>query len=207
MNRNNWFAAVLGIGLALASPATAQSPAQSPDAPPAPATAIPPDQEASKEQLARLFEVMRIRQQMENLMRTMPAMVQQQVKAQMQGMAAKLPAGKQLTPEQQAAVDKLMDKYMKAALDLYPADEMLNDLTILYQRHLSRTDVDAFIVFYESAPGQHLLDAQPAIMREYMPIVMNRVRERSKTLNVEMTRDMQEMIKSLAPAKETPAQK
>jgi hypothetical protein len=206
MKKANCIAAVLGMGLALAPwTALAQAPAVQPAAgAAAPATvaapAIPQDQQPTKEQLARLFEVMRLRQQLQGFMKMMPAMVQQQVQAQTRQMTAKMCDGCKPTPEQQAAIDKLMKKYMEKAFNLYPIDEMIDDMTGLYQHHLSRSDVDAFIVFYNSPAGQHLLDQQPAIMQEYMPIAMQRIQERSKALTDEMAKDMEELSKSMAPA-------
>ena len=83
---------------------------------------------------------------------------------------------------------------------------MISDMSGLYQRHLSRTDIDAFIAFYGSPAGQHLLDQQPAIMKEYMPMVMGRVQERTKALTDEMADDLAQLSKSMTPA-DKPAQK
>lgn len=188
------------LGLAFAPLALAQSPAAS--AAPAPATAsaeVLPEQQATREQLTKLFEVMRLRQQFDSMTKMMPAIVEQQVHEQMAQMAAAIPGGKQLSPQQQAAFDKLTDKYLQKANSLYPADEMLEDAVTVYQRHMSRTDVDAYIVFYSSTPGQHLLDAQPVIMKEYMPVVSEKVQARTKQLYAEMAQDMQEFMKSQEP--------
>ena len=160
---------------------------------------IPPDQQATKAQLAKLFEVMRLRQQFDGMIKMLPAMVQQQMHAQMKEMLAQMPAGKTPTPEQEAALDKLMKKYMEKAVAIYPADELIDDATTVYQRHMTRTDVDAFIAFYSSPAGQHLLDAQPVIMQEYMPMVMQRIQSRTKELYLEMAGDMQEFLKESAP--------
>lgn len=213
MKKANCIAAVLGMGLALAPwMALAQAPANQPAAGAAApaavaAPAIPQDQQPTKEQLAKLFEVMRLRQQLQGFMKMMPAMVQQQVQAQMHEMASKMPGRKPITSEQQAAIDKMMNKYMEKALNLYPIDEMIDDMTGLYQRHLSHSDVDAFIAFYSSSAGQHLLDQQPAIMQEYMPIAMKRIQERSKALTDDMAKDMQECLNPDAPAADKPAPK
>lgn len=181
--------------------------AQAPDAPSAPAAQqpaaataqIPPDQQATREQLNRLFEVMRLRKQFDSMTKMMPAIVQQQVHEQMAEMQAAIPNGKQLSADQQAAFDKLTDKYLQKATTLYPADEMIEDAMAVYQRHMSRTDADAYIAFYSSTPGQHLLDAQPVIMKEYMPVVTGKVQERTKMLYAEMAKDMQDFMKSQAP--------
>jgi hypothetical protein len=133
-------------------------------------------------------------------------MIQKQMNAQAQETAAKH-SGDSFTPDQQAAIAKVEDKYMEKALNIVTLDELLDDMTTIYQRHLSRSDVDAFIAFFSSPAGQHMLDAQPAIMQEYMPVVMNRVQERSKKLADEQTREMEELIKSMPPPAEKPAAK
>lgn len=168
--------------------------------PPAAAAAeVPPEQQATREQLTKLFEVMRLRQQFDSMTKMMPAIVEQQVHEQMAQMVAATPGGKQLSPEQQAALDKLTNKYLQKANSLYPADEMIDDAMSIYQRHMSRSDVDAYIVFYSSTAGQHLLDAQPVIMKEYMPVVSQKVQTRTKELYAEMAQDMQEFMKSQEP--------
>lgn len=197
------YSVLAALGLSLAPFALAQSPAAQPapaaQAPIATVDVVPSDQQATREQLAKLFEVMRLRQQFDSMTKMMPAIVQQQVHEQMSQMAASVPGGKQLSPEQQTAFDKLMDKYMHKASTLYPADEMIEDAMTVYQRHMSRADVDAYIAFYSSAPGQHLLDAQPVIMKEYMPVVSDKVQERTKQLYAEMAQDLQDFMKSQAP--------
>ena len=47
-----------------------------------------------------------------------------------------------------------MSKYVGKAMDLYPASEMLTDMGAIYQRHLSKDDVEGMIVFYSSPAGQ-----------------------------------------------------
>lgn len=182
--------AIIALALAAVMPQSmnAQQAAQTP-------SSIPADRQPTRQQLAKLFEVMRLRQQMESLMKTMPAMMQQQIQAQYKEMAAKMPGGNHLTPEQQAAFDKFLDKYMEKAMNLYPVSELIDDMSTIYQRHLSREDVDAFIAFYSSPAGQHLLDEQPAIMKEYMPLVMSRMQDRSKNLTDEMMHEMENMMK------------
>jgi len=207
---NNVFriAAVFGLGLALAPwTAFAQVSADQPQATSVSATVIPIDQQPTKEQLAKLFEVMRLRKQMDSVMKMMPTMVQQQIKTQMQELTSKMPGGKQISPEQQAAIDKMMGKYMEKAFSIYPVDEMIDDLTVIYQNHVSSSDVDVFIAFYSSPAGQRLLDQQPAIMQEYMPLVMKHTQERTKTLTDDLTRDLNGIIESPSSAPAAPPDK
>jgi hypothetical protein len=208
------YAAAAILAISFAPLALAQSPAFPPTPAaqaPAAAAEVPQGQQATREQLTKLFDVMRLRQQFDTMTKMMPTIVQQQVHEQMAQMVAAIPGGTQLSPQQQAAFDKLTEKYLHKANSLYPADEMMNDAMAVYQRHMSRSDVDAYIAFYSSAPGQHLLDAQPVIMKEYMPIVTGKVQTRTRELYAEMTQDMQEFLKSqepqTTPAPATPAGK
>jgi hypothetical protein len=181
-------------------------PAAAPTAAETTPAAIPADQQATKEQLAKLFETMRLRAQLQSYMKMIPAMVQKQIQEQFTQKAGKIDAGS-LKPDQRAALDKLMTKYTEKAATIIGIDELLDDMSEIYQRHVSRSDVDAMIVFYGSPAGQHLLDAQPAIMQEYMPVVMKRMRERSTALNDEMIADLAEFVKSQKLSTEPPAAK
>lgn len=203
--------------LSLASLAHARSAAgqanQSPDpakmdsASQAAAPTIPPDQIPGKEQLAKLFEVMRLHDQMQGLMNTIPAMVKAQVQSQMADVMAKLAPGAQLTDEQQAQLSALIAKYVDKATNVYTIDNMISDMTTVYQHHLSKTDVDAMIAFYASPPGQHLLNAQPAIIKEYTPLVMQRQREATDQLTEEMQKDLETFTRSITPPSGTPPAK
>jgi hypothetical protein len=173
----------------------------------APAAAVPLDQQPTKEQLAKLFDVMRIREQMQSMRQIVPGMVAQQIQSAMKQTEAALPAGSKLTPEQREAMQKVMSKYVGKAMDLYPADEMLADMTTIYQQHLSKDDVDGLITFYSSPAGQHMLDAQPVIAKEYMPMVMGKVTERSQAMTKEMMKEMADIVPAAKPASAKPAAK
>jgi len=169
-------------------------------------TVIPVDQQPTKEQLAKLFEVMRLKEQMQTMRKMMPAMVQQQIKDQTSAMESSLPAGTKLTPKQRADMESLISRYVEKAVNIYPVEEMIDDMSGLYQQHLSRDDVDGMIAFFSSPVGQHLLDQQPVIAKEYMPLVMKRVSERSQALTKEMMKELATMteIAKPTPAKATP---
>ncbi len=166
------------------------------------APVIPAEDRPSKEQLAKLFDVMRIRQQVQSVRNVVPTMVEGQMREQSQAIRSQIPAGTKLTTEQREKLDQLARKYVDKAVNIYPIDEMLADMTEIYQRHISREDIDAMIAFYSSTPGQHLLDAQPVITQEYMPLVMQRVAERTKTMTADMMKEAAEITK---PAKTGPA--
>lgn len=201
---------VLGLGLVM-MPWSARSQATTgqEEAPQAMPAEVPQDQRASKQEIEKLFEVMRLRLQMQNMAKMMPTLVQQQLQQQLRQMGSQMPNGAP-TPEQSEEIRKAFSKYMEKAMSLYPVDEMLSDLEGLYQRYLSRSDIEAYTTFYESPAGQHLLNLQPAIMHEYTPMLMRRVQERTKPMADDLLKEIQRIANSPSGAtqsKPAPANK
>jgi hypothetical protein len=144
---------------------------------------IPAAEKPSREQLLKLFQVMRIRSQMEEMLRMLPAALQQQLQSEQTEVELSLmQLGGELTAAQKSARDRVTQKYFALAEKQYPVDEMLSDMVEVYQRNLSREDVDGIIAFYRSTPGQHLLDAQPLMAKEVMPAVTKKFEDRDKDL-------------------------
>jgi hypothetical protein len=205
-----FFAIALVIGFAASAalvrsqegPPPAATSMASPDSTP---PAIPPDQQPTKQQLAKLFEVMKFREQTASMMQMLTGMIQQQVRQQEKELTANQPASANLTPEQQAALDGVMNRFLAKALNLFTVDEMLDDMAAIYQRNFTREDVNAYIAFYSTPAGQHLLKTTPVIMQEYMPVVMQRVQERSKDLTAELSKEIADVLRSSAPAATEPA--
>src|SRR3569833_1237509 len=64
-----------------------------------PASVIAPENQATAAQLSKLFEVMRIKQQMQSMKAMVPGTVQQQIQAAMKQTEEVMPAGSRPTPE------------------------------------------------------------------------------------------------------------
>jgi hypothetical protein len=146
---------------------------------------------------------MHLDQQMQSLAKSLPAVLRQQID---QG-PAPLANGKQLTPEQRKEWDALTESFVQKALALYPTGEMMADMAEIYQRHFTRDDVDAYIAFYNSPAGQHLLAAQPVVAKELLPVIMQRVQERAKALAEQQRKAEQDLLNSFdqsAPAAKNP---
>jgi hypothetical protein len=210
MKRAFWIAVIVGLISAPRHPARALGQSSQPQTVSTGQTTlaseeiVPVAQQATKEQLKKLFEVMRLRQQFEETMKMLPSVVQQQLRLQMGQLTASMPDRKQMTPEQRKELDTVMNRYMEMAATPYPVDEMIVDAISVYQRHMTREDADAYITFFSSPPGQHFLDAQPAIMKEYMPIAMERAQRRTQELTLELSTVLAEFAKSVKPAKQVP---
>ncbi len=203
--RKRSLAAVAAFGFALGSlPAVAQAYSVQPSGAlvqESPAPAIPPGDQATAEQLGRLFQTMRIREQVQSLRNLIPTMVEGQIREQSRAIGSQ----SKLTAEQRATMELISHKYLEKAINIYSVDEMIGDMTSIYQKYLTREDVDAMIAFYSSSAGQHLLEAQPKISKEYMPLVMKRVQERTRLLTAEMTKEAEaatQAPKSTTPSKQ-----
>ena len=67
-----------------------------------------------------------------------------------------------------------------------PLDEMMNAVISIYQRHLSKSDVDEMIRFYSSPIGQKLLRELPQILQESMQAGAEVQRKRMDELNAKI---------------------
>jgi uncharacterized protein len=127
--------------LAIATPLLAQS-----DAP------------ATREDLIKLFDIMKIHDQMAQVMESV---AKQQRTMIHENMRKRLP---QVTDQELARLDQFTSDVMK---DL-PIDGLLDDMVPVYQKHLNKRDVDAMSTFYASATGQKLMKEMPAMTAESM---------------------------------------
>ena len=76
-----------------------------------------------------------------------------------------------ISPENLARLDQFTVDIMK---DL-PVDGMLEDMIPVYQKHLSKSDVEAISAFYSSPTGQKLLHEMPAMTAESMQAASPRI--------------------------------
>ncbi len=126
-------------------------------------------QQPTRDDLLKMFDVLRVKQQTEVVMQTTLANMKQQVKADI---AKRYP---NLSP---AAAERLEQSY-NDAINIYPVSEMLDDLIPVYQKYLTKADVDAIVAFYSSPAGQHFLDQMPVMTKEAMQSMMTKLQKRS----------------------------
>jgi len=118
----------------------------------------PSEAPASREDVLKLFDVMQNREQVR---RTMESMVSQSQVLMREQIKQRNP---KITDEELAELNQEAEEMWKN----FPVDQMLEDAVPVYQKHLTKTDVDAMISFYSSPTGQKLLREMPAIMSEGM---------------------------------------
>ncbi len=116
------------------------------------------DAPATREDVIKLFDIMKIHDQMTLVLESV---VKQQRNMLRETMRKRMP---QITDQELARLDQFTAEVMK---DL-PLDGMLDDMVPVYQKHLSKGDVDAMSAFYSSPTGQKLMKEMPAMTAESM---------------------------------------
>jgi hypothetical protein len=146
---------VLGLVCLLCSPlhGTAQT-----------AVSTAPDA-ASKEDVKKLFDVMASRDQMRQMMKQifaqMRTMNREEIKKRQPG----------VSQEDLTRADQQSEEFIKD----FPIDEMLDDMIPVYQRHFTKSEIEALINFYSSPAGQKFLHEMPAVTAETMRTVYPRL--------------------------------
>jgi len=166
--------------------ATAQTPVELPQP-------LPEELRATTEQIATLLDAMRIKDQMNTVLELMPIIVQQQMQQQREVLNSR-----QLTPEQEERVNNFLRQQIEKSMDLYPIDEIIADAGTVYQKYISREHADVLIEFYKTPAAQHLIYVQPAMVQEYLPLVLSRMETRVKTFADDTAREARELLEELS---------
>ena len=146
-------------------------------------TQEPPTAETpSREEVQEFLDLMQIRPRLVQMLDGMRAA---EKKGAEEGFKHSLPNA---TPEQLAKVDALADQ---AFVD-FPIDDIIAAIVPIYQRHLTKTDLEAVVKFYKSPPGQRILKELPAMMAEGMQagqdIMMKRLPAMLDRLNAQLAK-------------------
>jgi hypothetical protein len=160
---------------------------------------LPSDAPASKEEVEKLFEVMQVHQQMRQVM---DVMLKQQTAIINETLKKRYP---QTSADRIARADQMIADTMKNM----PVDAMLDDMVPIYQKHFSRTDIDAMTNFYGSPTGQKMMQEMPALTSEAMQASYARMQKQMDAMMQraeQVVKEDQEKPKSV-PATPAPQQK
>ena len=150
------------------------------------------DAPATKEDIQHLFDVMQIHQQMRQVM---DALMKQQSALIHETLKKRYP---QSSADRIARADQLIAETMK---DM-PMDAMLDDMIPIYQRHFSKTDIDAMSTFYASPTGKKMMREMPVLTSEAMQASYARMQKQMEAITQkaeQIVKEDQEQPKS-APA-------
>jgi hypothetical protein len=115
------------------------------------------DAPASKADIERYLDAMHSRTMMKNMMGTMTIQMHKMVHEQMEKQS-------NLPPDFEAKMDKITDDMFNN----FPVDELIDVMIPVYQKHLTKGDIDALVAFYSSPAGQKFIKEMPAITSESM---------------------------------------
>lgn len=139
----------------------------------------PGDVPATREDVMKLFNTMNIHEQMRLVMES----VLKQQRAMIHDTLRKRTP--QITDEELAHLDQLTTDVTK---DM-PTDTLLDDMIPVYQKHLTKSDVDAMNTFYASPTGQKLMREMPAMTSEsmqaaapHMQAMMDKIMDRAEQM-------------------------
>jgi len=144
----------------------------------------PADTPATKEDVQKYLEVMHSREMMAKTMDAMSKPMHQMMHEQFLKDKDKLP------PDFEERMNKIMDNYLKSM----PVDELLESTIPVYQKHLTKGDINALVVFYSSPTGQKLIQELPAITAEAMQSIMPLMRKQIDTMTTHVREEMAQMI-------------
>jgi hypothetical protein len=149
---------------------------------------VPESERASRDEIVKFFDTMKIREQMnavyDSIGQQMDGFISQKSQA----------SGHNLTPQEQAKMKELMRWTVQRTREIYPMGEMLDDMIPVYQKYLSKTDLDAVVAFYSTPGGQRMLQRMPMITGEAMRTVMPKMQERMGKIETEMQAKMKELF-------------
>ena len=112
---------------------------------------------ASKADVERFLEAMQTRDMMKNIMQAMTVQMHKIIHEQIQKQT-------NLPSDAEARMDKSTDDMLKAM----PYDELIDAMIPVYEKHLTKGDVDALVTFYSGPTGQKMLKELPAMTAESM---------------------------------------
>ena len=119
----------------------------------------------SREDVQKLFDVMASREQMAQMMQKVFAQARTLNRDEIKKRHP------DITADQLASMDRQSEELLKN----FPLDEMLSDMIPIYQRHFTKTEIDALSAFFSSPAGQKYLHEIPAVSAETMKAVYPRI--------------------------------
>jgi uncharacterized protein len=143
------------------------------------------DAPATKEDVQRYLDVVHSREMMAQMVEAMSKPMHQMIHEQYIKDKDKLPA------DFEARMNKMMDDTMKG----FPWDEMLQAMVPVYQKHLTKGNVDSLVAFYGSPTGQKILRELPAITSEAMQSMMPMLRKQMNTMTERVQEQVAQMLK------------
>lgn len=176
---------LLAVSPAFGQQSVAEAAAQSRAAADAKKAAAEPP---SREQVLKLFDVMQITQSVDTMI---SASKQQSMDMADQMINERMP---NITEEQRKEFHAKVGDVMRDALGPEALKEMLAATVPVYQKHLTKGDLDAMMAFYSSPVGQKILHEQPAMVKESMEASANIQQRIARIMYQKIDERVEEMV-------------
>lgn len=154
-----------------------------------------PDGPPSKQDVLKFFQIMQVEQQT----RAVLANTQEQVKTMTREMIMK--KAPNASPDQLAQVEGMMDTMFKE----YPINGILDDMVPVYQKHLTKSDLDGLITFYSSPLGQKVLREMPEMTKEAMQVSYAHIQKNMEQMMKKVDDRVQSIVDEQQKRKSAPA--
>lgn len=141
---------------------------------------------ASREEIMKLLDMLQVP---ESLAMTLDAMKEQMKVGALQMFSEKVAHP---TPDQVKRVDAIVDEEFKKI----GMEDLIQDVVPIYQKHLTRSDVEAVIRFYSSPVGQKIRREQPAMARESLQATSAGQRGKMELLLAKLDMRIEQLIQS-----------
>jgi hypothetical protein len=141
---------------------------------------------ASREQIMKLLDLLQVP---DSLALTLDAMKEQMKIGALQAFREKV---ENPSPEQIKSVNAIVDDEFKKI----GMEDLIKDVVPIYQKHLSRSDVEAVIRFYSSPVGQKIRREQPAMARESLQATAAGQRGKMELLLAKLDLRIEQLIQS-----------
>jgi hypothetical protein len=143
------------------------------------------DPPASKADVERYFEAVHVHEMMTQMVQSMMGPMHQMIHEQFERDKDKLP------PNFEERMNKMLDDMMANM----PWDDLIQAMIPAYEKHFTRSDMDALVAFYSTPSGQKILRKLPAVTAESMQTAMPIMQKYMEGMTDKIQQQMAEMLK------------
>jgi uncharacterized protein len=159
------------------------------------AQSSPADPPASKEDVVRYLDAVHAREMTRQMLEATAKPMHQLIHEQFLKDKDRLP------PDFEAQMNKNVEDMMKQM----PLDDMIQAMIPAYQKHFTKSDMDALVAFYTAPAGQKILKEMPAVTADAMQDMMPILRKTMDNMNAHLQDQIAQMMKDSAPGAKSPA--
>lgn len=151
------------------------------------------DPPASKADVERYFEAVHVHEMMAQMVQSMLGPMHQMIHDQFERDKDKLP------PDFEARMNKTLDDMMTNM----PWDDLIQAMIPAYEKHFTKSDMDALVAFYSTPSGQKILRELPQVTAESMQTAMPIMQKYMEGMTDKIQQQMAEMLKESSKTQST----